>query len=160
MKPSEIVDLLKQQEFGDKILSFEENTFQPGIQINPLWIEDIFYFLRDDARLAFDSLSCLSGVDYGAGKELGVVYHLFSMQHNHWLVVKVKLDRESPHVPTVEHIYKAANWHERETFDMYGIVFDFHPDLRKILLPDDWEGYPLRKDYQVQELYHGIKVPF
>lgn len=160
MKPSEVVELLKQQDFADKILSADETSLQPGITINPQWIEDILYFLRDDERLAFDSLSCLSGVDYGVGKELGVVYHLFSMTHKHWLVVKVKLDREKPHVPTIEHIYKAANWHEREAFDLYGIVFDFHPDLRKILTPDDWEGFPLRKDYVVQETYHGIKVPF
>lgn len=160
MKPSEIFDRLGSQEFASRILKTDEAGLQPWIQIDPLWIEDILYFLRDEKDLAFDSLACLSGVDYGAGKELGVVYHLTSMTHKHWLVVKVMLPRENPVVPTIEHVYKAANWHEREAFDLYGIRFEFHPDLRRILLPDDWEGHPLRKDYQVQEYYHGIRVPF
>lgn len=160
MQPSEIHDLLKQQEFGNQILSFEADAIQPAIVVNPLFIEDFCYFLRDDERLSFESLSCLSGVDYGSGKELGVVYHLYSMKHKHGIVLKVKVSRDDAHVPTVEHIFKAANWHERETYDMYGITFDYHPDLRRILCPDDWEGYPLRKDYQIAETYHGVKIAY
>ncbi len=160
MQPSEIYNLLKQQDFADKILSFEETAIQPGITVDPWYLEDICYFLRDDERTALTSLSCLSGMDYGAGKDLGVVYHLNSMKHNHSFVIKVRLSRETPKVPTIEHIFKAANWHEREAFDLYGIVFENHPDLRRILCPDDWEGFPLRKDYKVAEYYHGVKVPY
>jgi NADH-quinone oxidoreductase subunit C len=102
---------------------------------------------------------CLSGVDYTGGK-LGVVYHLNSMKLNQKIVLKVDLTVETLHVQSVESVWKTANWHEREAFDLYGIIFDGHPDLRRILLPDDWEGYPMRKDYQVPEYYNGMKVPY
>ena len=81
-----------------------------------------------------------------------------SCGHRHKVVVKAEMGREDPHVPTVEHVWRVANWHERETYDMFGIVFDGHSDFCRILCPDDWEGFPLRKDYKVQEYYRGIKV--
>ena len=87
-----------------------------------------------------------------------VVYHLGSSSYKHKIALKVEVGRDEPKVPTVERVWRIANWHERETYDMYGIVFEGHSDLRRILCPDDWEGYPLRKDYQVQEFYRGIKV--
>jgi NADH-quinone oxidoreductase subunit C len=98
-------------------------------------------------------------MDYTKGK-LGVVYHLHSLKWNHKIVMKTEVSAENPHVRSVEAIWKTANWHEREAFDMYGIVFDGHPDLRRILMPDDWEGYPLRKDFAVPEYYNGMKVPY
>jgi len=104
---------------------------------------------------------CLSGVDYGNGT-LGVVYHIYSMKHAHSFVLKVKVPVENPVVKSVESVWKSANWHEREAYDMFGIVFEGHPDLRRILMPYDWpEGsYPLRKDFQVPEFYNGMKVPY
>jgi len=102
---------------------------------------------------------CLSGIDDGA--KLGVVYNLHSMVHNHKITLKVELeDRETPRVPTVATLFGTADWHEREAYDMIGIVFEGHPDLRRILCPDDWEGYPLRKDYKVQQTYRGLTVPY
>jgi len=85
-----------------------------------------------------------------------VVYHLASLSHGHRIVLKAIVPRDDPHIASVAAIYPTANWHERETYDLMGIVFDGHPDLRRILLPDDWEGHPLRKDYVFPESYHGI----
>ncbi|MCS7073561.1 MAG: NADH-quinone oxidoreductase subunit C [Bacteroidia bacterium] len=134
-------------------------------------------FLRDEPKLYFDFLNCLSGVDLG-NERLEVVYHLTSIPRGHTLVVKQKTSEplsteirskefpskiyaESlPTIPSISHLWKAALWHEREAFDLLGIHFVGHPDLRRILLPDDWQGHPLRKDYQVQETYHNIPVPY
>jgi NADH-quinone oxidoreductase subunit C len=82
------------------------------------------------------------------------------MRWGHKIVLKVDVPADHPRCRSVEAVWKTANWHEREAFDLYGIVFEGHPDLRRILLPDDWEGYPLRKDYQVPEYYNGMKVPY
>jgi NADH-quinone oxidoreductase subunit C len=122
-------------------------------------MQDVALFLRDDDQMQFDVLMCLSGVDYTGGK-LGVVYHLHSMKRNHKITLKTEVMREHPRVASVQAVWRTANWHEREAYDLFGIVFDGHPDLRRILLPDDWEGYPLRKDYQVPEFYNGMKVPY
>jgi NADH-quinone oxidoreductase subunit C len=121
-------------------------------------LADVTFWCRDEPELAFDTLHCLSGVDYPADEKMEVVYHLFSLKHRHWLVLKVELPRAEPRVATVEGVWKTANWHEREAFDLYGIVFEGHSDLRRILLPDDWEGYPLRKDWEWPDKWHGIPV--
>ena len=81
------------------------------------------------------------------------------MQHNHCTEIRISVSIDKPTIPSVEQIWRIADWFERETYDMLGIEFSDHRDLRRILLPDDWEGWPLRKDYQVQETYHGIAVP-
>jgi NADH-quinone oxidoreductase subunit C len=121
-------------------------------------LADVANWCREEPELAFDTLHCLSGVDYPADEKMEVVYHLFSLKHRHWLVLKVELPRTEPKVATVEGVWKTANWHEREAFDMYGITFEGHSDLRRILLPDDWQGYPLRKDWEWPEKWHGIPV--
>ena len=105
----------------------------------------------------FDCLSDLTAVDRPTEKRFEVVYHLFSYKHRHSVALKVYLTREdSAHLPSVEAIWHCANWYEREIFDLFGIRFDNHSDLRRIMLPDDWVGYPLRKDYKEAEDYHGI----
>ena len=158
MTAQEIHDLLKSQ-FGDALLEAKiENVLDPFIKIQPEKILEVSLFAKSDERLQFDYLSCLSGVDY-KGK-LGVVYHLYSMTHKHKIVLKVEVPTDAPNVPSVESIWKTANWHEREAFDLLGIHFVGHPDQRRILLPDDWEGHPLRKDYQTPEFYNGMKVPY
>ncbi|MGB9773899.1 MAG: NADH-quinone oxidoreductase subunit C [Bacteroidota bacterium] len=159
MQSSEIYEILK-NEFGESILEFKKDAVvEPYIVVVPDRIRDIAYFLRDDERLQFTSLMCLSSVDYNDGT-LGVVYHLHSMTLGHKIVLKVRVPKEAPHVQSVEAVWKAANWHEREAYDLMGIAFDGHPDLRRILLPYDWEGHPLRKDYKVPEFYNGMKVPY
>ena len=159
MTPQEIHSTLKER-FGEAVLDAKlEGVIDPFIKIAPGKINDVALFLRDDGRLLFDSLMLLSGMDYTGGK-LGVVYHLDSMKLNHKIVLKVEVTVDQPHLQSVQAVWKTGNWHEREAYDMYGIVFDGHPDLRRILMPDDWEGYPLRKDFKVPEFYNGMKVPY
>jgi NADH-quinone oxidoreductase subunit C len=151
-----------QQRFPDKITRVEIGVIDPFVVIQPDAIIEVCTFLKNDPEFAFDTLACLSGVDYkgmkGEAERLEVVYHLFSMKHRHKFVLKVQLPRENPSLPTVERVWAIANWHEREAFDMFGIRFQGHSDLRRILCPDDWEGYPLRKDYEQPESYRGMPV--
>jgi NADH-quinone oxidoreductase subunit C len=159
MTPQEISATLKAA-LGDALL--EEKTdgvLDPFVKADPARMKEVALVLRDNEQLRFDVLMCLSGMDYTAGK-LGVVYHLHSMHWNHKIVVKTEVAADHPRVASVESVWKTANWHEREAFDLYGIIFDGHPDLRRILMPYDWQGYPLRKDYKVPEFYNGMKVPY
>ncbi|MBK0383946.1 NADH-quinone oxidoreductase subunit C [Pedobacter sp. SD-b] len=153
--------------FGDTVIIDEElDQKQPALIIDPDLIDQVCLTLRNHEELWFDFLSCLTGVDYGLEqKKFGVTYHLSSIIKNHQIVLKTfkENDREINNLPVFKSIcavYKAAEWHEREAFDLCGIYFENHPDLRRILLPDDWEGYPLRKDYQTAENYHQIKIDF
>jgi NADH-quinone oxidoreductase subunit C len=158
MTAQEIHNSLKAK-FGDAVLDAKLEVMQPWISIAPDRMKDVAFFLRDDPSMQFDSMMCLSGVDYNDGR-LGIVYHLFSMVHRHKIVLKAFCTKENPHVRSVSSVWGTANWHEREVFDMYGVVIDEHPDPRRILMPDDWEGHPLRKDYKVPEFYNGMKVPY
>ena len=159
MIPSDIHAALTQK-FSDAVLEAKlEGVIDPFIVVAPGRVRDIALFLRDEDALQFNVLMCLSGVDYTGGK-LGVVYHLHSMKYNHKVVLKAFVTISEPHVQSVESVWKTALWHEREAFDLFGIVFDDHPDLRRILLPYDWEGHPMRKDYRVPEFYNGMKVPY
>lgn len=159
MNASEIHDKIKSQ-FPEAVVDFKADAVtEPFIVIRPDLIREIANFIFVDPESKFDYLICLSGVDFNDGN-LGVVYHLSSMQKRHRIVLKVKVPKDKPEVPSVESVWKTANWHEREAFDLLGIIFLDHPDLRRILLPDDWEGFPLRKDYKVQEYYQGMKVPY
>ncbi len=159
MNASETHEKIKSQ-FPDGVVEFKsEGVIDPFIVVRPDLIREISKFISEDADLRFDYLMSLSGVDFNDGN-MGVVYHLYSMQKRHRIVLKVKVAKDKPDVPSVESVWKSANWHEREAFDLFGLVFLDHPDLRRILLPDDWEGYPLRKDYKVQEYYRGMKVPY
>jgi NADH-quinone oxidoreductase subunit C len=158
MTAQDIHDKLKAA-FGDAILEAKLDAMQPWVRIAENRMKDVCLWLRDEPAMQFDYLMCLSGMDYNDGR-LGVVYHLNSIVHKHKIVLKAACTKEGPHVQSVSSVWGTANWHEREAFDLFGIVFDEHPDLRRLLLPDDWEGHPLRKDYKVQEFYHGMKVPY
>ncbi|MEJ6979359.1 NADH-quinone oxidoreductase subunit C [Pedobacter sp. P351] len=151
--------------FGPGILIKEETSgLQPALVIHPDRISDVCLELRDNEKTYFDLLECLSGVDYGIDENMfGVVYHLASIPNKNQLTLKVikyhdRSRTELPSFPSVSAVWRTAEWHEREAFDLLGIHFENNLDLRKILLPDDWEGYPLRKDYKAQEYYRGIKV--
>ena len=120
--------------------------------------------LRDDERLRFELCAGVSGVHYpdDAGRELHAVYHLLSMTHNRRIRLEATCPDEDPHLPSLVSIYPTNDWHERETFDMFGIVFDGHPALTRILMPDDWPGHPQRKDYPLGGIpveYKGGTVP-
>ncbi len=116
-------------------------------------IEPVCRFLRDDPDLAFDFLSDLAGLDRLhlalSAPRFEVVYHLYSIQRRNRLRLKVRAD-EGEAVPTVTSVWAGANWFEREVYDLLGVPFAGHPDLRRIVLPDDWQGHPLRKDYPVE----------
>ncbi|MFP4369427.1 MAG: NADH-quinone oxidoreductase subunit C [Candidatus Kapaibacterium sp.] len=158
MNIKEIHDKLK-AEFAEAIIELaEEENSDPWINIEPAKVNEICHALRDEDDFHFDYLVNLSGMDYK--DNFGVVYHLYSIKHKHRLTLKAKLDRDEPALPTVENIWKTANWHEREAWDMFGIKFEGHPNMIRILCPYDWEGFPLRKDYKEPDVYHGIKVPY
>ena len=168
------VDLLKAK-FGDRITGANLENIDPWVEVAPGGLLEVCEYLRDEPELAFDYLNCVSGVDYlhtdakKAAKadwepHVEVVYHLFSMAHKHSLVLKVMLPRwkddrpgELPEVPSVSGIWRTADWHEREVFDLMGVHFTGHPNLRRILCPEDWVGHPLRKDYEMPLEYHGIR---
>jgi NADH-quinone oxidoreductase subunit C len=159
MLPAEIHQRLG-AEFGEKITAFQAEALQPWAVVAADAIADVAAFCKSDRELGFDNLMCLSAVDYPkeVPPRLELVYHLWSYAHTHGLVLKVHLPRESPVVRTVENVWGVANWHEREAYDMFGITFAGHSDLRRILLPDDWIGYPLRKDWVDPDFYNGMHV--
>jgi NADH-quinone oxidoreductase subunit C len=176
MKTTEEIFNLLKEKFGDSVSELKsDKPVESYININPLEVDKICLFLRDEKDLEFDSLMNLSGVDNANGEKikdeqgletikggtLSIYYHIESTSLKHKLTLKVSTDREKPEVVTVTESWKSADWHEREAYDMYGIVFLNHPDLRRILMPYDWEfGYPLRKDYKNPEFYQGMKVPY
>jgi NADH-quinone oxidoreductase subunit C len=146
--------------FGERITGADLVAVSPFAIVEPLAIAEIAAFCKADPRLAFDNLMCLSGVDYPkeTPPRMEVVYHLLSYAQRHSFALKVQLPREDPSVPSVERVWGVAGWHEREAWDLFGIAFTGHSDLRRILLPDDWEGHPLRKDWQDPEYYNGMHV--
>jgi NADH:ubiquinone oxidoreductase subunit C len=126
---------------------FEEASQWPTMQIAPQQWPALAQQLRNDPGLSFDYLFCLTCVDWKT--DLGMVYHLESTTHRHILVVKCKLDRTRPVIQTVSDIWRTAEFHEREVYEMFGVDFTGHPDLRLLILPDGWEGKnPLRKDFE------------
>lgn len=154
--------------FGAEVIVAEKTEkLQPYLVLQTERLADICLALHDHEQTYFDFLSCITGIDNGpeAGT-MEVAYNLYSIPYDHHLMLKVVVERNStpdqpiPAVPTVSHIWRTADWHEREVFDMVGIYFMDHPDMRRILCAADWEGHPLRKDYELQDYYHGIKVPY
>ena len=137
----------------------DDGLVPAGMRINPADLKSVCVSLKENPSLFFDMLSCITVIDNGpdAGN-LDIVYNLYSIPFNHHFALKITLPRDKAEVDSVEEIWKTANWHEREAFDMFGVVFKGHPDLRRILLPADWEGHPLRKDYKHQEYYRGISL--
>jgi len=160
METTEIIQRL-QEKFGADVLRVETEVPNPYAVITAAQIQEVSRYLREDPDLQMDSLMSLSGVHDQKAQLLIVVYHLFSYVHGHKVTLKVELDVSEdahPEVPTVSHIWRIAEWHEREAWDLFGMKFTGHPDLRRLLLPDDWEGHPLRKDYQAAKYYHGIEI--
>ncbi|MCX5801716.1 MAG: NADH-quinone oxidoreductase subunit C [Candidatus Eisenbacteria bacterium] len=150
VRPSPVVDLLLKK-FPDSISVVEERTNWPSVRVKLEAFENVARFLRKEPGLGFDYLTCISGVDYPErAPRFDLVYHLVSLEHKHVLVLKVGVG-EKDAAPSVAAVWKSANWHEREAFDLLGIQFSGHPDLRRILLPDQWKGHPFRKDYVLAE---------
>jgi NADH-quinone oxidoreductase subunit C len=148
------------RQFGERITGASLEALDPGVTVAPEALLDVATWCRSEPDLAFDNLMCLSGVDYPkeTPPRIEVVYHLFSYAHRHRFVLRVFLPREDPRVASVESVWGVANWHEREAYDMFGVIFTGHSDLRRILLPDDWQGHPLRKDWVDPDFYNGMHV--
>jgi NADH-quinone oxidoreductase subunit C len=173
--PSAEIIAILEEKFGSRIKSKNLEAKDPFVVVEPTDLLEVCRFLRDDSRLAFDMLNCISGVDYlepdakkaakaGFDPHVEVVYHLSSFKQQHRFVLKVLLPRWKdgkagalPEVPSVTELWKVADWHEREVYDLSGVWFTDHPDLHRILLSDDWVGHPLRKDYEFPLEYHGIR---
>ena len=151
------------QKFGKMIHNKFPNSLDAElndthIQLKPDdWFE-IASWLKSEPTLHFDSLQCHTGMDVGENM-LEARYNLHSMTHDHKIEIRIAVSRDKANIPSIEQIWRIGDWFERETYDMFGIYFDGHRDHRRMLLPEDWEGYPLRKDYVVQETYHGIIIP-
>ncbi len=163
-----------QAAFGDMVGPLRQappDTGTPFIEVDRTWIRDVSIYLRDEPRYLFNMLNVLTGLDLrplkGEPDVLAVSYQLSALHPDgdlwrtiHRCALRVSVPLDDPHVPSVSRVWRTAEWHEREAFDMYGVVFDDHPDLRRILLPEDWVGYPLRKDYATPEYYNGMRVPY
>jgi NADH-quinone oxidoreductase subunit C len=150
--------------FSDVITEVVIHRGEITFHVQRQHLPELVQHLRDDAHLRFEFCSSVSGVHYPAdkGAELHAVYHLQSMTHNRRIRLEVSAPDSDPHIPSVVATYPTADWHERETYDMFGIVFDGHPALTRILMPDDWPGYPQRKDYPLGGIpveYKGATIP-
>lgn len=174
MRGASFLDRLKSK-FGDLITGANMEALDPWIEVSPEGLVQVATYLRDEPELRFNMLNCITAVDYcepdakKAAKvtwqpHLELVYHLWSVPHRVSLVLKVMLPRwkndepgELPEVPSVSDVWRTADWHEREVFDLSGVRFVGHPALRRILCPEDWVGHPLRKDYEMPLEYHGIR---
>lgn len=174
MDPKALLDLLTER-CGRWIVGSNLEAIDPWIEIAAEGLPEVAGLLRDDSPLQFNMLHCITGVDFFEPDEkkaakvewqphIEVVYHLSSFVHRHRIVLKVSLPRwkddvegRLPEVPSLTHLWGTADWHEREVFDLSGIRFTGHPDLTRILCPEDWQGHPLRKDYQAPTEYHGIQ---
>lgn len=176
MKPEEILVRLQQQLGAATIVDSNLQTATTGVggagsggghawvAVNAADFPKVAHFLKNDPQLHLTWLRSLTGLDYPDKNQLVVAYDLMSHDLGHEFCVKVFLPRDNPVLPTVSHVWRAAEWHEREAYDLFGIIFVGHPDSvtedgvthpRRILLPDDWQGFPLRKDYVFPVEYHG-----
>ncbi len=174
MIPTEIIAVLE-AEFGSRIKEKKPDALDPFVVVEAGNLLDVCRYLRDDPQLKFEILNCISGVDYleldpkkaakvGYEPHLEVVYHLSSFTHRHRFTFKVILPRwrdgkpgQLSEVPSVTGLWQASVLHERVVYDLTGVWFTGHPDLRRILLSEDWVGHPLRKDYEFPLEYHGIR---
>jgi len=150
LEPLRIAERLKET-FPQEVLDITEFRGQVSVVVRSERIKEICRYLHDEPDIRMDYLSDLCGVDYMNKRRVRfeVVYNLYSLKHRHRIRLKALVNEDEPFIDTVTDIWKGANWHERETYDMFGIIFRGHPDLRRILLPEDWKGFPLRKDYPV-----------
>lgn len=160
--------------FRPWLVAHDFEAIDPWIEVKAEGLPDVGRYLRDQRDLWFDMLHCITAVDYFEPDpkkaalvewqpHLELIYHLSSTMHRHRLALKVSLPRwlddkpgQLPEVPSLSGVWSTAEWHEREVFDLSGVQFLGHPDLRRILCPEDWVGHPLRKDYSMPAEYHGI----
>ena len=150
--------------FGDAVERVIADRGELTFHVRRARLPEVAAKLRDEPTLAFELCTGVSGVHYPAepGRELRAVYHLLSITHNRRVRLEVAAPDDDPHIPSLVDVYPALDWHERETWDFFGIIFDGHPSLTRIEMPDDWKGHPQRKDYPLGGIpveYRGTKVP-
>ena len=154
MNFSEIKELLNSKFAG----KFSQIDSIDAVLIEPInWLE-VANFLKNNKSLSFNFLMCISGYDKGDGKTYGAAYNFYSILHAHYLEIRIEVE-DGEKIPSISSLWRAADWHEREAYDMMGLVFEDHPNLKRMLLDDDWEGHPLRKEYKEPDYYHGVPVP-
>ncbi|MDQ7826317.1 MAG: NADH-quinone oxidoreductase subunit C [Candidatus Eremiobacteraeota bacterium] len=146
MKTENIVRILREKLPEIAIRQEEDGS----IRIEPSSIRDLALQLRNTRELSFDFLVCSFAIDYLEKMEIVYIFH--SYLHNHQVKIRAWIDRGNAVIATIEDLYPTANWHEREMYDLFGVTFKGHPDLRRLLLPDEWEGAPMRKDYTHENL--------
>ena len=151
MNHSEIQSLIEEK-FPNSLIA-NENLQGNQIEIDGQFWKDIATFLKNDPKLLFDQLECITGIDTGDDGPLQSRYNLHSMELRHKIEVIISLDRDNPSVESIEQIWRIGDWFERETYDMYGINFVDHPNPKRLLMPEDWRGWPLRKDYIQPDFY-------
>ena len=151
MEPLQVVEFLR-EEFSDAILDQEEFRGQMTLYVEKDAIVKICRYLHDEPSMAFQYFRDVTAVDWldKRSPRFEVVYHLYSIKYKEMIRLKCKVDEKDLTIDTVTSIWSGANWHERECFDLFGITFKGHPDHRRILMPDDWNGHPLRKDYPLK----------
>jgi NADH-quinone oxidoreductase subunit C len=154
MDPLQIAKMIEEK-FAGQVLGTVSYAGQVGVMLKKDMIKAICLYLRDEPSLKMDHLADLTAVDFSTypgdtGPRFEVVYNMISTVHRHRIRLKVRVPEEDPRVDSVASIWQTANWHERETYDLMGVRFDGHPDLRRILLPEDWQGHPLRKEYPLK----------
>jgi NADH-quinone oxidoreductase subunit C len=155
MTPLQIIQLLRER-FPQAITAALPEDKHPRVHIEAADWRKMAEFLRNGPRLQFDWLANFTGIDYAADDQMCVCCDLWSVELRHRFAVKVFAPRGEPAFPSVADLWPAANWHEREAYDLFGMTFDGHPNLQRIFLPEDWVGHPLRKDYAFPKEYHGI----
>ncbi len=162
----EVADTLERvlPSFGEAVEGAVIDRGEMTVHVRRDRVVEVLQALRDDPVLRFEMSLGVSGVHYpdDAGRELHAVYHLRSLTHNRQLRVEVATPDADPHIPSSTSVYPTNDWHERETYDFFGIIFDGHPALTRILMPDDWPGHPQRKDYPLGGIpveYKGAEIP-
>ncbi|HEY6011712.1 MAG TPA: NADH-quinone oxidoreductase subunit C [Nitrospirota bacterium] len=154
MDPLQIAKMIEEK-FAGQVLATTTYAGQVSVSLKKDMIKDVCLYLRNEPSLRMDHLADLTAVDFSTypgdpGPRFEVVYNMISTVYHHRMRLKVRLPEDDPRIDTVSAVWQTANWHERETYDLMGIKFDGHPDLRRILLPEDWEGHPLRKEYPLK----------
>jgi NADH-quinone oxidoreductase subunit C len=154
-----VLEKLKSR-FEGAVLEANEFRDELTVVVPKERIVDICRFLKEDPQLQFDFLADICGIDmYTPSKRFGVIYNLYSLKNRNRIRLKVFTEEEDPKVPSVSGVFGTANWHERETFDMFGIIFEGHPDLRRVYMPDEFEHHPLRKDFPLMGIPGSLFLP-
>ncbi len=160
MELKELISNKLQANFPETVFEFSEYRNEFNVKFDKKFVNLICKFLKEDSELEFLLCEDITAVDWAKRKNrFTVVYHIFSLKHNFRLVLKADVDESDCAIETVSSVWKTSDWQERETYDMYGIKFNNHPDLRRIYMPEEFEYYPLRKDFPLMGIPGSLPLP-